>query len=776
MMKRIILAAALLCLLPCLAQARGKVQDYCMDGGQKVTTPGASAVSTTSVQRSYPSCTITVYLPGTTTIVTLYSTASGTAQANPFTAASTGRYSFYTDEPLVDVRLSGGGIATPFTRGDVPVPASIVDSLSSFGAFCDGTTNDASALSAASTALGINGGTILVPNGKTCVIGANVTVDADVVIDFSGGGKFSVSNTFTLTIGGPITAEAQQIFSGAGTVVFGGVLPAQINPIWWGGLTICDNATDAYTSLQAAINSIGNTTPILRSGGTVIIPCRMAIGTTVLIYKKSVIIEGNGSGPITATGPSSSTVRWIGAANVPMFEVKAVALGSIFRRFHIYGNATNKPRSAISYVYTAADAIGPSHNYIEDMSLGGQSGDTGFTAVSFVDMIYVGDTYDSGSTFNNDFVTVRNTFINGCTGAGFRQGSAQNVQNALSNSQIFSCAKGIQPVGSVNLDNVHFFSSTTADIYVPALDDYGNVATGRVIGREISSESSKALIDTSLGFGFIDINGGYFQVSSSVTAGSGVIYGSGVVGSSIRLHNFWFTDTGASTAWSITERTTAGGASIGRVLELDNIWLADSTAVPTITIATRNILDQMFFCQSIFRSSYTTAPQPGGPYTKTCNMLVGFDDPVDLTRYDIPNQTLRVGSRAQGYGTYDIKTASTAVSVSGATTTITGALPANSLVLGVTATVTTAVTCSGACTWGIGTAAQPTKWGTGRSVLITTTSSMANWNLAVIGASPGTPYFIQTAEDVVLTPSAGTFSTGVITVTRFYVVLNFPVQ
>ena len=90
---------------------------YCQDGGERVTTAGL--LSSTRVQRSYPSCTITVYQAGTATLASLYSDNGVTAKSNPFTAASNGFYYFYATNGNYDVRMSGGGISTPFTLYDV---------------------------------------------------------------------------------------------------------------------------------------------------------------------------------------------------------------------------------------------------------------------------------------------------------------------------------------------------------------------------------------------------------------------------------------------------------------------------------------------------------------------------------------------------------------------------------------------------------------------------------------------------------------------------------
>lgn len=99
------------------ARANQRAQGWCMQGGQVVVT-GANS-STTRVQRSYPQCLVTVYLTGTTTLATIFSDNSATSLANPFTSSTTGYWYWYAANGRYDVRLSGGGISSPFTLGDI---------------------------------------------------------------------------------------------------------------------------------------------------------------------------------------------------------------------------------------------------------------------------------------------------------------------------------------------------------------------------------------------------------------------------------------------------------------------------------------------------------------------------------------------------------------------------------------------------------------------------------------------------------------------------------
>jgi len=63
---------------------------------------------------------ITVYSAGTTTKVTIYSDADGSAQSNPVSTDSYGRFVFYADPGLYDIRVSGTEF-TAYTLEDVTI-------------------------------------------------------------------------------------------------------------------------------------------------------------------------------------------------------------------------------------------------------------------------------------------------------------------------------------------------------------------------------------------------------------------------------------------------------------------------------------------------------------------------------------------------------------------------------------------------------------------------------------------------------------------------------
>lgn len=141
-----------------------KVQGWVEAGNTTLSISGAPGTISRKVQGSFPSATVTVYLAGTLTLATLYSDTNRTAKANPFTAASDGTWSFYIDGGRYDIKFSGGGIAAPFTIGDVWVSDEFLNIIQ-FGAVGDGVTDDTSAIQ---TALDL--GDIIIPPGFTFLV------------------------------------------------------------------------------------------------------------------------------------------------------------------------------------------------------------------------------------------------------------------------------------------------------------------------------------------------------------------------------------------------------------------------------------------------------------------------------------------------------------------------------------------------------------------------------------------------------------------------------
>lgn len=99
------------------ACAYERIQGWCSVGAIVVVTSGFN--STNKVQASYPVCTVTVTIVGTGGDATLYSDNTGDSLGNPFTADSQGHWFFYVANGRYNVTISGGGIASPYTFGDI---------------------------------------------------------------------------------------------------------------------------------------------------------------------------------------------------------------------------------------------------------------------------------------------------------------------------------------------------------------------------------------------------------------------------------------------------------------------------------------------------------------------------------------------------------------------------------------------------------------------------------------------------------------------------------
>jgi len=125
MRRSLLLSAVVLMSMSCFGQVF-RFQQFCQTGAQNVVTQGLN--STTHVQRSYPSCTVAVYLTGTTTLATIYSDPLSTPLANPFTANTDGSFGFWAapsanSSGCYDVTISGGNpgdqLSAPFTFAGV---------------------------------------------------------------------------------------------------------------------------------------------------------------------------------------------------------------------------------------------------------------------------------------------------------------------------------------------------------------------------------------------------------------------------------------------------------------------------------------------------------------------------------------------------------------------------------------------------------------------------------------------------------------------------------
>lgn len=192
-MKLLRQSLILLLLISCgatIGHTRARYSNNCMIGNEAVTITGAGT-SSTKWMISAPVCTVTAYLTGTLTLATLYANNSGTPLANPFTAAANGSFYFYADNGRYDVVMSGGGLATPVTIGDV----FLIDT--------------ASLVTSASWS------TLTAPSGNLALsMSTNTTT-------FTWGNMATTANSFSLTDGAASTSTGSlfRVFTGAASTM-----------------------------------------------------------------------------------------------------------------------------------------------------------------------------------------------------------------------------------------------------------------------------------------------------------------------------------------------------------------------------------------------------------------------------------------------------------------------------------------------------------------------------------------------------------------------------
>ena len=300
-------AVLILLLLASMAYARDRAAGWCEQGGQQVVTPGV-ANSTTRVQRSYYSCTVTVYNAGTLNLSTIYSDNAGTAKANPFTASTTGYWFFYADNARYDVRLSGGGIATPYTLYDyVLFDSAIAGGIASLEAQTGATqtfTDDTNVTITSAANAHVLGwtGQLSVPRGGT---GAATFTSNGVLLGNTAG-------ALAVTAAGAAN-EVLRVPGGGGAPAFGAVNLAGAAAIT-GALPLTNGGTGQITK-TAAMDGLSPTTTkgdLLVDDGTNVV--RYGIGTDNYVLMAD-SAAGNGLAWKQVTLSSTSVTGVVPIAN-----------------------------------------------------------------------------------------------------------------------------------------------------------------------------------------------------------------------------------------------------------------------------------------------------------------------------------------------------------------------------------------------------------------------------------------------------------------------------
>ncbi len=227
-----------------------------------------------------PSATITPFLYGTSTAVSIYTTLTGATAVNSTTAGDDGSFSFYVDrfdydrDQCFDIQISktsGGHTWTTWKWTNVDIRDVV---LGTYAIAADKTVT---------TNLGY------IPKG---VIYAPAT------------GK-------TLTISGTLDAGDYQIFSGEGTVTLPGQRYVLVD---WFGVNTTPGTTDMTSAINSAINSI-------TSGDVIFSGNIYAVSTTLESSTASHPIKLKGNGKVETN--RGTRIKWIGGDSDSILELNS---------------------------------------------------------------------------------------------------------------------------------------------------------------------------------------------------------------------------------------------------------------------------------------------------------------------------------------------------------------------------------------------------------------------------------------------------------------------
>ena len=173
----------------------GRLDGWVEKGGQSVLAGGISSTST--VQLSYPSTTVTIYNAGTLVPATIFSDAASTAKANPFTADANGYWFFWAAPGDYDITF---GSPASHTRASMRISSSAASTtinVKDYGAKGDGVTDDTAAIQAALNAV------------PTQVVGASVYLSRGAVV-YLPRGSYIVSSTLIMPRGVELRGESSE--------------------------------------------------------------------------------------------------------------------------------------------------------------------------------------------------------------------------------------------------------------------------------------------------------------------------------------------------------------------------------------------------------------------------------------------------------------------------------------------------------------------------------------------------------------------------------------
>lgn len=378
---------------------------------------------------------------------------------------------------------------------------------------------------------------------------------------------------------------------------------------------IVDGVADDTAAIQAAINSIGDTTTLRPV--EVLVPGPCLISDSLLIDSKSCWLHGNGWG--NASVKQGSYLQWNGAAGIPMVKItRSYGAGVTDLRF--IGKTSAKPSAAIQFF---EDAVFVNiQSYVRNIWIGALDGydTTGGTGVKASGQFTNGILLDGTNTNNSegwfDFIHIRGV------GTGINVANSQHADQLWSNLYIQECTTGFTTAAAAQAGLNWFFGSNDVDMKITQngaqihVGQYTSEGSGRML--ELVNAAITSFLCT----------GGQFQAGANLNA-DGFFIEAGIAASSssqvaITLDNFVLQPNSPPVTPKIRVRGNPVG---GQVLILRNVRGIDATNLDvTPSVGDDPAVNRLVQIEGV--SSDGLIPPLYG------RNILTYPDTVDLTRWD----------------------------------------------------------------------------------------------------------------------------------------------
>lgn len=388
----------------------------------------------------------------------------------------------------------------------------------------------------------------------------------------------------------------------------------------------CDDSTDDTAAIQAAIDSVGDTTVTRRSGIVVMItgPCR--ITSTITIRRKSIVLMGLGWGDRGDSGTRRSWLRWAGAAGSPMLKVQDVA-GFGIRNLRLIGRSAAPPTAAINFNETN-DGVPITSCFLENVFIGPYAGETD-DALQFTNGILL-----DGLGANNSEHIWTNVKVHKVAQDGVHVGSTQNVNINIRGFFGSNCGRSaLYNCGQVT-GSAWSFANNAVDIYVPLADDNAATVNGETSVHGYFSEVAGRMLEA-LGSCRVTLSGTSFNISASLNADGKLVKAEGNIAVSLTLRDFRFLQASAPPASPYLSMSPSAAGH--RHIILDNIsgWASLTGGNSGMDVVTTNAQARAYV---FFREN----PQSTGlAFPRLAqNFLCGVSGQQwDITHFDAPSNT-----------------------------------------------------------------------------------------------------------------------------------------